>query len=166
MARKRKNDQALPEGAQQMSLFDVIKEQQRKKASGHDVLEAGSMNISLRLREELSKGLKQCSYSRYEVAARMSELTGVEISKSQLDSWTAESKEAHRFPAEYLPAFVAATGHKEPLRLMAQMVQCYLLESEEALMAELGKIDQLKKDLSRKEKAVRELLEMMRVKAG
>lgn len=161
MARKRKTD-ATPIGAQQLSIFDVIKEQQ-KKAPG--VVETGSMNIAARLREELSRGLKQCSCSRYEVASRMSEALGVEVTKSQLDSWTAESKEAHRFPAEYLPAFCAVTGYKEPLRMMAELVQCYLMESEEALLSELGKIDQLKKDLAKKEKAVRELLDTMRGKA-
>lgn len=161
MVRKKKNDQAQL-GTEQLSLFDIIREQQKKKAPGQDILEAGSLNVSLRLREELSKGLKQCTYSRYEVAARMSELIGGEISKSQLDSWTAESKDAHRFPAEYLAAFCAATGYKQPLRMMAELVQCYLLESEEALLAELGKINQLRKDLGKKEKAVMELLETMR----
>lgn len=155
MARKKK-DQARSENMEQLSLFDVIKEQQK---AGRDVMmEAGSMNISTRLREELSKGLRQCRCSRYEVAARMSEVTGCEISKSQLDSWTAESKESHRFPAEYLPAFCAVTGYKEPLRMMATLIQCYLLESEEALLSELGRIDQAKRDLSKKEKAIREFL--------
>lgn len=160
MARK-KNGQA-PQAGYQPSLFDVIREQQDKKMCGReDVLEAGSLNIAQRIREELSKGLRLCGRSRYEVAARMSELAGVEITKSQLDSWTAESKECHRFPAEYMPAFVAATGHKQLLKMMAELVQCYILESEDALMAELGKIDTLKRDLSRKEKMVRELLETM-----
>lgn len=159
MARKKK-DQALPGGTQQVSLFDLIKEQQQKKA-GHDVMEAGCMNISTRLREELSRGLKQSSYSRYEVASRMSEALGVEVTKSQLDSWTAESKEQHRFPAEYLPAFCAVTGYKQPLQMMAEMIHCYLLESEEALLAELGKIDQQEKELARKKKAVRELIQTM-----
>jgi hypothetical protein len=37
--------------------------------------------------------------SRYQVAAKMSELLDVDITKTMLDSWTAESKEQHRFPA-------------------------------------------------------------------
>jgi hypothetical protein len=92
----------------------------------------------------------------------MSELVGVEITKSQLDTWTAESKEYHRFPAEYLPAYCTVTGYKEPLYIMARLLQCYLLESEEALLAELGRIDQVKRDLSRKEKAVREYLTQLK----
>jgi hypothetical protein len=135
----------------QLSLFDL----DLGAALTEMKPQPGSLNISNQLRSELSEGLRQAGMSRYEAAARMSELVGVEITKSQLDSWTAESKEYHRFPAEYLPAFCQVTGYKEPLRLMAKLVQCFLLESEGALLAELGRIDQLKRDLNRREKAVR-----------
>lgn len=159
MIRKRKSTAAPG----QLSLFDFVKEiqegieAQEKKTE----IDPGSLNVSVQLRNELSEGLKRSMLSRYQTAARMSELTGAEITKSQLDSWTAESKEYHRFPAEYLPAFCYATGYKKPLKIMAKMVQCYLLESEEALLAELGKIDQTKKDLARREKTVRNLLERL-----
>jgi hypothetical protein len=143
----------------QLTLLDLIKEDE-ERSLGEPA--QGSFNISRQLRHLLSEGLKRTHLSRYEVAARMSELVGVEITKAQLDSWTAESKEYHRFPAEYLPAFVWVTGYKEPLRMMARMVRCYLLESEEALLAELGKIDQVRRDLARREKEVRRLLEMLR----
>ncbi|TEB10653.1 hypothetical protein [Pelotomaculum propionicicum] len=150
---KKKKDVPIPG---QQSLFDFIKESEAQK----EVTPVpGSFNISNQLRAELSEGLRKSGLSRYEVAGRMSELMDTEITKSQLDSWTAESKEYHRFPAEYLPAFCAATGHKEPLRIMARLVQCHLLESEEALLAELGRIDQAKRDLLKQEKVVRDLIE-------
>ncbi len=142
--------------AGQLTIFDLIREDEAKKEPA-----PGSMSIGNRLRNELSEGLRRCMLSRYEVASKMSELVGVEVTKSQLDSWTAESKEYHRFPAEYLPAFCAVTGHKEPLRIMARMIKCYLLEGKEALMAELGQIDQMRRELAKREKAVRNLLERL-----
>ncbi|ACV64880.1 conserved hypothetical protein [Desulfofarcimen acetoxidans DSM 771] len=145
----------------QLSLFDFVEEIQQEQEKSTEI-NPGSLNISLQLRNTLSEGLKYSSLSRFEVACRMSELVGVEITKSQLDSWTAESKEHHRFPAEYLPAFCHVTGFKQPLKMMAKLVQCYLLESEEALLAELGKIDQVRKDLSRREKTVRDLIGRMK----
>lgn len=154
--RKRKIDACM---SNQLSLFDIVRRHHMDRLIA--VCEAGSFDISQRLREFLSEGLRQCDFDRYEAAARMSRLIGCEITKSQLDSWTAESKEGHRFPAEYLPAFIKVTGYKEPLRVMAEMVQCYLLESEEALLAELGKIDCQKRELTQKEKAVREFLKQM-----
>lgn len=158
MGRKRRSRNYI-NNETQPSLFDLVKEDENKRVCN---TAPGSFNLSCRLRGELSEGLKRCSLSRYEVAARMSELVGAEITKSQLDSWTAESKELHRFPAEYLPAYCHVTKYTEPMRIMARLMQCYLLESEEALLAELGRIDQVKRDLSRKEKAVREFLERMK----
>ncbi|NHM25428.1 hypothetical protein G7K71_08470 [Desulfofundulus sp. TPOSR] len=157
--RKKKNVAASRGGFEQLTIFDVIREDEARQQEERPA--PGSFNISSRLRNAISEGLKRSSLSRYEVAARMSELVGVEITKSQLDSWTAESKEYHRFPAEYLPAFCLVTGHLEPLRMMARMLKCYVLESKEALLAELGRIDQVKRDLARREKVVREMIEKM-----
>lgn len=158
MARKKKAE-TVPG---QQSLFDVIIEVEEKSKAAP---QPGSMNISSRLRSELSEGLRRSGLSRYEVAGRMSELVDTEITKSQLDSWTAESKEYHRFPAEYLAAFCYVTGYKEPLRLMARLIQCHLLESEEALLAELGRINQAKRDLARQEAAVLEVIQRYTGKA-
>jgi len=149
-----------PGGAIQLSLFDTVVEKQ-KKLLLQGKPDPGSFDLSLRIREMLTAALKGCTLSRYEVAARMSELVGTEITKTQLDSWTAESKEGHRFPAEYLPAFCYVTGNREILRVMAEMVNCHLVESREALLAELGSINQAKRELSRKEKAIRQILKEM-----
>jgi hypothetical protein len=156
MTKNRRNLDGIP--SNQMSLFDIIKMNQSEKPS---ILEPGSFDISQRLKEMLSEGLRRCDFDRYEAAAQMSRLVGCEITKSQLDSWTAESKETYRFPAEYLPAFVRVTGYKEPLRVMVELVQCYILESEEALHAELGKINCQRRELAQREKEVREFLKQV-----
>ena len=135
----------------QLTIFDIV-------ASRNQAPAPGSFNIDKQLREALSEGLKQCSFSRYEAAAKMSELVGDEITKTMLDAWTAESKEQHRFPAEYLPAFCQVTGCMEPLRIMASLVKCHLVESEEAFLVELARIDQARRDLARREKTIREYL--------
>lgn len=144
----------------QMSLFDQVKE--KHKARLDKDVKPGSFNIGVQIREMISEGIKQSGLSRYETAARMSELVGEEITKSQLDSWTAESKEGHRFPVQYLAAFAKTTGYIEPLRLIADMIGCYIVESEGALLSELGRIDQYKRKLSEREKAIREFLKQMK----
>ena len=68
----------------------------------------GSLDYATELRCVLSDALKQSPRSRHEIAARMSELTGQDITKSMLDSWTAESKSPWRFPFEFAAAFEAA----------------------------------------------------------
>jgi hypothetical protein len=101
---------------------------------------AGSFDVDRQFREIISAVLKNCPLSRYQVAARMSELLGQEITKAMLDSWTAESKEGHRFPAIFLPAFCEAVGQADPIRLLGRLVGVFVLPGPEALRAEIHRI--------------------------
>lgn len=156
---KRKTDR---DDGNQLNLFEMI--QRLSKEARGEVTKAGSFNIDAHLRALLSDALKRCPLSREVVAGRMSELLGVEITKSQLDSWTAESKENHRFPFAYAAAFCEAAADVEILRLIAEQAGCYLLKGEDALLTELGRIEKTKEDLARREKLVRQTLEELGVK--
>lgn len=123
----------------QATIFDLLSEIQEQSVI---VTSPGSMDIDSRFRAAISEALKACRLSRFGVAARMSELTGTEITKSMLDSWTAESKENHRFPAIYLPAFCEATGNHEPLRMLSSLVGVFILPGPEALRAEIRRIEE------------------------
>lgn len=123
----------------QLSLFDLLRsyrEQQPEKKP------AGSFDIDKRFREEISEALKRCPRSRWEVAARMSELVGADITKSMLDSWTSEAKETHRFPSVYLPAFCEAAGDTAPLKMLGSLVGVFILPGPEALRAEIRRLEE------------------------
>lgn len=102
----------------------------------------GEANIGTPLRHLLSTVLAEASGSRFQIAARMSELLGTDISKFQLDSWTAESREGWRFPLEYLPALEVACETHAITRYIADLRGCRVLVGREALLAELGKWEQ------------------------
>lgn len=118
----------------------------------------GALDVGLALRHLLSKLLKNCPLSRFEVAARMSELTGHEISKHQLDAWTAESREGWRFPLEYLPAFESAVETHDVTIWIADLRGARLSVGREALEAQLGRITRMRDDLARQERALKKLL--------
>jgi hypothetical protein len=124
----------------QITIFDYLERRQAEREQA--VPRAGALDIDRRFRETVSDALKHCKLSRFGVAARMSELCGVEITKSQLDSWTAESKESHRFPAIYLPAFCEAVGSTEPLVLLSELMGVFVLPGPTALRAEIRKIEE------------------------
>jgi len=69
-------------------------------------------------------------------------MVGQDITKTMLDSWTAESKEQHRFPAVFLPAFCEAVGSTDLLRMLGQAVGAFVLPGPEALRAEIQRIDE------------------------
>lgn len=123
----------------QLSLFDIIRNIQDGKPTPKPI---GSFNIDRQFREAISAALKQCPLSRYQVVARMSELTDTDITKTMLDSWTAESKEQHRFPAIFLPAFCEAVGCTEPLKMIGTLVGVFVLPGPEALRAEIQRMDE------------------------
>jgi hypothetical protein len=123
----------------QLTLFDILKNYQDQNSNTKPV---GSFNIDRSFREAISAALKQCPLSRYQVAARMSELTDMDITKTMLDSWTADSKEQHRFPVIFLPAFCEAVGCTEPLKMIGALVGVFVLPGPEALRAEIRKLEE------------------------
>ena len=110
----------------------------------------GALDVGLAVRHLLSDLLKASPVNRFAVAARMAELTGHEITKHQLDSWTAESREGWRFPLEYLPALEVACETHQVTSWLADLRGCKLLVGKEALDAEIGKLERLKEEAVRK----------------
>ncbi|WP_024296655.1 hypothetical protein [Methylomicrobium lacus] len=132
-----------------VDLFDVPVER---------VAKPGALDIGMQFRHLLSEQVKASPLSRHQIAARMSELVGHEITKHQLDSWTAESREGWRFPLEYLPALEVALDTHELLAWLADLRGARLSVGREALEAKLGKIESMKDELRKQEMVLKKLL--------
>ncbi|MDR0775904.1 MAG: hypothetical protein LBE81_04625 [Azonexus sp.] len=118
----------------------------------------GALNVGLAVRHLLSDLLKDSPRNRFEITARMSELTGHEITKHQLDAWTAESREQWRFPLEYLPALEVACETHKITSWLADLRGCKVLVGKEAFDAEIGKLERLKEDAGRKIKRLKQAM--------
>ena len=121
----------------------------------------GSLDYSVELRHVLSAMIDDAVKrgvirNRYELAARMSELIGHEISKAMLDAWTAESKSLWRFPFEYAGAFEAACESMGLQELLGRKRGTRVLVGEETLLAELGRIHKQRDELVRRERAIKQ----------
>jgi len=132
----------------QLSLLDLL-----------DQIQAASA-LPAALKRMLAEDLTKSSYPRDQVAARMSALLGLPISKAQLDAWTAPTKPLHRFPVEYLPAFVEASGRHGALRLAAEAAGCRLVVPAE-VRAELARVEDERKRLVQRERVLRGVAEAM-----
>ena len=117
-----------------LSLLDLL--QQSQGLQKEEITE-GSLNIHTSLCHAMTRAIKDSGQSRWQIAGRMSHLLGVEISKYMLDAWTSQSKEGHRIPAGYIPAFCASTGSHEPLRILTDAAGLYCLPGPDALRAEI-----------------------------
>jgi hypothetical protein len=118
----------------------------------------GALDIGAQLRSLLSEQIKASPLSRHQLAARMSELLGHEVSKHQLDSWTAESRDGWRFPLEYLPALEVALETHDVIAWLADLRGAKLAVGREALETQLGKVERMKSELRKQETAIKKLL--------
>ncbi len=114
------------------------------------------VDLSLRIKTAMGRALKECPDSATIVAARMSEMTGREISADALYAYTAPSKPDHDMGVARFVAFVRATG---ALWLWDELVRddgLMVLQEREALFAQAGllraeqaRITQKLKDIER-----------------
>lgn len=118
----------------------------------------GALDIGGPLRHQLSAAMKASHLSRHQLAGRMSELLGHDVTKHQLDSWTAESRDGWRFPLEYLPALEVALETHDVLAWLADVRGARLSIGRDALEAQLGKLGRMKDELRRQEAAIKKLL--------
>lgn len=123
---------------------------------------AGNLDLDVPLREALCGALKHADGDRHGVAAHMSRLTGREISKYMLDAYTAQSRDDHNFPLRYAAAFEVATGSFCLTHLLAKARGCKVLVGDEALLAELGRIDQMEAELRAQKSALKRYFETKR----
>lgn len=111
----------------------------------------GSLNYSIELRHVLTAAIRRSPHSRGAIAARMSELIGEEITKAQLDAWTAESKTPWRFPFAYAAGFEVACESIDLQELLARKRGSRLLTGPDVLYAELGLIAKQRSELDERE---------------
>ena len=118
----------------------------------------GALDYGLAVRRLLVDAIKASPLNACQIAARMSELTGVPITEHQLHAWTAPSREGWRFPLEYLPAFEAANETHALTAWLAGTRGGRLLVGREALNAELGRLERLRDEAGRKIKQLKSVM--------
>ena len=95
------------------------------------------------LKGKTMKTLQELREERTQKAARMSELLGCEITAGTLNNYTAEAHDKHRFPCQYLPAFVVATGgQRRAFDVLSRHAGLFALPGADALRAEIQRIDE------------------------
>ena len=113
-----------------------------------------------------SRAISESSKSRWHIAAEISEMMGMEVTKSMLDCWTAESKEGHRFPLFVLPAFCITTENYDLIRLICKACQGLFLGKDTAILAEIARMDKQIKKLQEKREQLLKLSNMLDKKDG
>jgi len=127
----------------QPSLFDVIREAIKPAAPPK-----GSLDIRTELKIALADDLRHAldeshkEISRAQVAARMTDQVGFEITLSMLNNWTATSH-PHEMPLSLFPTFILATGgQRRAADAISRHSGLFLLPGPEALRAEIRHLEE------------------------
>jgi len=119
---------------------------------------AAGMDYNREVAHLVVKVLKEAGCDRYEISARMSRLTGKEVSKFMLDAWAAESRDHHNIPFYLVPVLEAACETHALSAWLAEKRGGRLMVGKEVLAAELGKLERIKDEAAQK---IRELKKLM-----
>lgn len=106
---------------------------------------APDLNIGPELLGAINSALREAkgrdNFSRDRIADRMNLAlpeADKAVTKRQVDSWMAVSKEFHELPARYLPALCWALETDEPLRVLARALGYDLVDARESAAKRLG----------------------------
>jgi hypothetical protein len=118
----------------------------------------GAINYSREIAATMSQALKDSAHDRIEVSARMSRMLGREVSLSMLNAYTAGSDETHNISLERAIAFDAATDGHALLNFFSAKRGCRVMVGEDALLAELGRIERSEQVLRERKAALKAYL--------
>jgi hypothetical protein len=116
-------------------------------------------DIAAQIRRWMTSAIKASQMSRYEIAAKLSELLDKEISKYQLDSWTAESKEGYHLPADYVPALASVLEDFSLVRILAAPLGIQVLENKDLIWLEYGQVRQMERKIRARKKQLEKRLQ-------
>lgn len=105
---------------------------------------AASMDYRREVAHLVSQMLREADGDRYEIAARMSRMTGTEVSKYMLDAWSSESREAYNMPFWVAPVLEAACDCTLFTNWIATRRDGRVLFGREVLNAKRGKLERMK----------------------
>lgn len=108
-------------------------------ASLPDFDPAISLNDDSMVRAVVTASIKRSGKSRELIADEMSALLGLTVTARMITSFTAESKELHRWPGAWDRAFCKVTGDDTLLRCRAEAAGYRLIRDEEVHLLELGR---------------------------
>ena len=152
MARKKRNFSG--ESENQISLFDMIEEiNPRKFASPNFQVE--TKPLGTRMKEAIADAIKNSGLKRYDIAGQMSEFLNTEITESMLNSYTAESKEGYRMPAEWLPTFCKIVRDYTVMEILVASADGRMVKSEEIYLLEMGRLEQAERSIRRKQRQLK-----------
>lgn len=105
---------------------------------------ANALDFNANLAQAMSRACdeaRSADMDRYAIAARMSAILGVDVTKGMIDAYTSQARETHTISLVRFKAFVRATGCLWLWKVVLEGEGLTLLQGEEALLAQAALAD-------------------------
>ncbi|MCY1393861.1 hypothetical protein D3C76_418740 [compost metagenome] len=118
----------------------------------------GECNYGAQVSELVGEILKSCDLDRYEIAARMSRLSGDDVSKNMLDAWSSPARTDHNLPF-YRAALLEEVCASHLLTdWLVSLRGGRVAYGRDALNAELGRLERQRDEAARKARELKRML--------
>lgn len=118
----------------------------------------GNGNYAVQVSELVGEILKGSELDRYEIAARMSRLSGDDVSKNMLDAWSSPARSDHNLPLYRAALLEEVCASHVLTNWLVNLRGGRVAYGREALDAELGRLERVAADASRKARELKRLL--------
>ncbi|MFV2947374.1 hypothetical protein [Pseudomonas japonica] len=118
----------------------------------------GQGNYSVQVSELVAEMLKAADIDRYEVAARMSRLSGDDVSKAMLDAWSSPARTDHNLPFYRVALLEEVCATHILTNWLVSQRGGRVAYGRDALLAELGRLERTREEASRRARDLKRML--------
>ena len=118
----------------------------------------GQGNYSIQVSEIVGEILKSADIDRYEVAARMSRLSGDDVSKAMLDAWSSQARTDHNLPLYRVALLEEVCASHLLTNWQVGLRGGRVAYGRDALLAELGRLERNRDESARQARELKRRL--------
>lgn len=118
----------------------------------------GQGNYSVQVSELVAEMLKATGIDRYEVAARMSRLSGDDVSKAMLDAWSSPARTDHNLPFYRVALLEEVCASHLLTNWLVSLRGGRVAYGRDALLAELGRVERNREESARQARELKRML--------
>lgn len=117
---------------------DLLSWQPPEVVKRYDEQRIKTATMRARIAHAVSETLSESTFNRDDIASKMSEFLGEEVSKHMLDAYASEAREDHTISYVRLLALIHVTGDVRPLQIGAEMFGHLVVDDKYMKFIELG----------------------------
>lgn len=131
------------------TTLDLLAWEPPELVERYEEMTVRAASLRARIAKAVSETLKEAEDSREDIAVRMSEWLGEDVSKNMLDAYASEAREEQTIPFLRVLALLHATGDVRLLQLGAEMFGHSVIDDKYLPWVEVGQLADTKVDVDK-----------------